>query len=35
MRKSRSQIDEVYNDAVRTGWEKQDSQIKAQRRQAR
>ena len=32
MRKSRTQTDEVYNDALREGWEREDAEIKAQRR---
>lgn len=32
MRKSRSQTDEVYNDALRGGWEREDTDIKAQRK---
>lgn len=32
MRKSRTQTDEVYNDALREGWEREDADIKAQRR---
>lgn len=31
MRKSRSQTDKVYNDALAQGWEREDADIKAQK----